>query len=496
MDQLRALFISVVLLLRLFENESQADSMASWKSAVVKVISTPCLTQAPLFEGSGILIRVQERVFVVTSEHVLIHDSSPRICHLVSNSRFKEIRGRLIRADFFKGLGLIELSTTPELRELAVSSDKLGPPALQDPLTALGFPIGTGQLQIHEKGRMVSTESRRSLIPGATDMIEANDLLVEFGFSGGLLLSGSPPVFAGIVTHQHLRRDSGRPSEVGESGNGTERALRPGDLAFALPAKEIISWLQESLRSTTHVDWRRRADSQLNREREVCLQVLCFSLKSMSAPDLLKGDGTGGVGGDGAGVGGDHSKPDSGSQGPEILVVAPVRLDPSASSGLRGKSFEDSFLEGLRLGLLRSQEKQNSLIIPFLKSPNSDRLTELGSLERFFTLWKRDGFVPVLLKTNAEGLPQEIRKRNDLVRQITVLVQDLKDSNPDVPMKGWFSIIRDKVLLVENNLAQYEAVKALLEGENETYWGKLYEADFDAAVKLESLIQKLLAVIK
>ncbi|MGZ5544732.1 MAG: trypsin-like peptidase domain-containing protein, partial [Limisphaerales bacterium] len=230
-------------------------SLDMWKSATVKVISTPCLVQKPRFEGSGLVVRLQNRLFVLTSEHVIIDDSSSRLCHAVKNSENAETPAKLLRSDFMMGMALLELSADSTYGAVAIDVNSLEDlPNAAGSLTALGFPAGDSQLQVHQQGRLISSDSQRALIPMVSKMLEVDGLLVEFGFSGGVLTDETHNTFAGMITHQYLRRESGRPTKPGGLNGDSGEAIRPGDLALVIPAATVMDWLRSSLKVSQNND--------------------------------------------------------------------------------------------------------------------------------------------------------------------------------------------------------------------------------------------------
>jgi len=498
MDQVKKMFLFLFVGLFVTVAEGQQSSL-NWKAATVKVISSPCLTGSPRFEGSGLLFHEQGRYFVVTSEHVLIQDSSARICHMISNEKIEageHARVQLIRADYFHGLALLELSSSAPISKFAIPMEALQSPAAVQgtSLTALGYPAASLQLAVQDQGQLTSARSLRALIPGVKEMIEADGLMVEFGMSGGLLLAGKQPLFAGLITHQYLKREAGHPTSVGEINE--ESSLLPGDLAFAIPAPQVVEWIQATLAGLGGSDWIRRSQSQLQGIEEVCFQVLCFSMKQKKASDILGVGGTGGdgagVGGDGAGVGGDGAL----SSSSESLMIVSVRLDLDSTAEERQQVYADLLLEKFRLALLQGQFQKHEIFIGFLKRPMSPRLIAVGSLEKFLTLWKRDGLSVVSIQSSTTHLSQDLQKLILLARSVARLAQEQKDEVTDTDQKVWFNFLRDEALLVENSLSDTQIVAALLSGDNDPYWGEFYQRNFDAAVRLEAQIQALLTQMR
>jgi hypothetical protein len=466
---------------------AKGADLSKWERAVVKVSSSPCHLEKPLFEGSGILFIWKEHYYVVTSEHILIHDPSSQTCLNVGSSELKESSGQLIRADYYSGMALIELKATDRLATLALDWKEIQSASpVETGLTAIGFPAGSNQLQVLNQGQLVTSQGHRAFIPGVKDFIEANLLPVEFGMSGGLLISGTKTHFTGMISHQFLKRDPGHLTSVGTVDE--EESLRNGDLAIAIPAAEIKSWIESVLsgaESENQMIWHRKPESQLNHINEVCYGVLCFSVRDTSASDL---QGIGGRG-DGAGVGGDGfgTSPDE-NESVEKLKIIDVHLDPSATTESRATSFSNPILEDDRISLLRGQK----VLIGFLKMKSAERLVKIESLDQFFTLWIRDQMIPVATKSRNGDLTKDMADLVQASRLVQNLAQYQRDHSADANQKSWFAVIRDQALMAENSLISASDMQASLGSANEVFWRQFYERDFDHATELEGAIRKLI----
>jgi hypothetical protein len=489
MTKKRGLFASTVMICFFHAFSAKGAELSKWEKSVVKVTSSPCHLGRPLFEGSGILFVFQKHYYVVTSEHVLIHDSSSQTCLNVSSSELVESSGQLVRADYYAGMALIELKATDRLATLALDwTDIQGDSAVEPGLTAIGFPAGSDQLQTLNQGQLVTSQGHRAFIPGVKNFIEANLLPVEFGMSGGLLISGTEGHFAGMISHQFLKRDPGHSTAVGTVDE--EESIRNGDLAIAIPAAEIKTWIESVLSgvgSDNQLIWHRKPESQLNHINEVCYGVLCFSARETSASDL---QGIGGRG-DGAGVGGDGSG-SSPDESAEKLKVIEVHLDPTASAEVRAVSYSNPILEDDRTSLLRGQK----VLIGFLKMKSAERLVKLESLDQFLTLWMRDQMIPVATKSRNGDLTKDMADLVQASRLVQNLAQYQKDHSTDANQKSWFALIRDQALMAENSLISAGDLEASFNSTNEVFWRQFYEQDFDHATELEGAIRKLIDKMK
>ncbi len=86
-----------------------AKSLADWQKAIVKVSSYPCQAGRPRFDGSGFLVSYQGDTYVLTSEHVVLHDSNDHVCHEIQNEK-ETINVKLLSADCAKGMALLKIA--------------------------------------------------------------------------------------------------------------------------------------------------------------------------------------------------------------------------------------------------------------------------------------------------------------------------------------------------------------------------------------------------
>ncbi len=267
-----------------------------WQRAAVKVTSAPCSTQSPKYEGSGLLFTQNGELFVLTSEHVIIHDKSPLICHQADNAKLS-----LLTADVAAGLALLKLEApTAEMRSRAAVlkfDDSFSPKKL----AALGFPAGSADLVSLTEGSLLSASSHRALIPSLKNMIEAAGMPVEFGMSGGLLLGfdGNHWQWQGLLSHQVLPKEAGSRTQVKVLDSGLMSSAN--DLTLAIPAKDAINWLQARLKNT----WTRNSPLQLKNIEAFQFGPLLFRLEKKTPRETFSlGAEIGGS--DGTGIGGMH----------------------------------------------------------------------------------------------------------------------------------------------------------------------------------------------
>lgn len=488
-------FYFLTLFIFSFNLLAQDLSLDLWKNAIVKIKSYPCLTQRPQFSGSGFLIKSNDRLQVITSEHVLIQDNGEKFCHEISNHKITSQITKIKSIDYMKGLSLLEVEKTDKLKDLAIDIKSLQPPKLlaaSTNLVALGFPADSEQLQALNGGKLISTQSLRAWLPEVPEMIEASGLPVEYGMSGGVLLSQTSEdryVFSGLLSHQILRRSAGAGGQVDIPE--LNRSAGVEDLALAIPATLINTWLN-SYPHLNEMNWRRDAEAQINEREVITLGPLRFELEKMAAATLFStagADGTGIGGADGTGIGGGTKS------SPEFLGVVNITLNPHADYNLKVASLNDPLLNTWRSWLLQGQ----SVKIIFLRGTNSHRLLRFSSLAQMFTLWKRAQNVPVTLRSinghsdQAEASLKNLLRMSQKVAQLAQTERELALNNED---KAWFGLLRDSSLLAQQSSISSLELRALLTGPNDQHWRQFYDANFDAAVALESAIQSLCTHLK
>jgi len=471
--------------------------LASWQNATIQVSSFPCLTERPRFSGSGLLVSYQGNIWVLTSEHVVIQDKSSATCHEAEGAAGMA-RTELVAADYLKGLALLKLpKPSDSLRQAAISLDDLrldGSFSSFPSLAALGYPAGSSQLQTLTDGKLITAESQRALIAGISHMIEAANLPVEYGMSGGVLLgsdSGTASIL-GFLSHQVLRRETGRPSGANDVNPGD--SVSRNDLALAIPANEAVSWFLDQFKKSDQLVWQRDPQAQKNSQEVVQYGPLLFSLIHKNAKDVWDvggADGSGIGGGDGSGIGGgdDHG---NGSGSEEELQTVEITLNPAVDPVMRAKPLVDPTLETWRNWLLTGRKVD----VVFLKNKDARRLLKIGSLAQFFTFWLRDTLVPVAVRSKVGDMHSDGEQLIRLASVSAGLAQGARDKATNVDKKAWFSMLRDYALMAENGLASSQDILGTLNGANDVYWRQFYDEDFDAAVAMESSVQNLVQQMK
>jgi hypothetical protein len=466
-----------------------SEDISTWTNAVVKVRSYPCLTKRPMFQGSGVLVEVEGEIKVITSEHILIHEDSSRICFDIQNDKISTLKAKIQNISYLKGLALLSVKASQNVTKYSVPLSNLDSShGLNDgPLSALGYPATSPKLQILNSGKLISNDSPRSFLPEVSHMIEASGLAVEYGMSGGVLLSQTGHKeysFMGILSHQYLKRSEGSTTQI-SSGSFTAQ-----DIALSIPSEVVSDWVE----SLNEDKWRRDANAQMKGSEVLTYGPLVFELSHMSEKDLYAiggADGSGIGGADGSGIGGNSA---NGLQEKinDLQAVIKISLNSQASSFEKSQTLNDPLLDTWRKWLLRGQKIQ----IVSLRSPSESRLISFSSLEGMLTLWLRLGMVPVTLTSSAKNEDKEVQKLMTLSNKVMGIIQRQRDLSEDVTIKSWLGILRDSALMTQQGIMSSTELESLFQDEHEEMWMQFYDESFDAAVELESSLRALISHLK
>lgn len=487
-------FFSFFIICSFLKVNSDELPLEIWRNAVVKVKSYPCLTERPQFSGSGLLINHNDRLLVITSEHVLIHSDDQKFCHEISNQNIAPLKVKLASLDYMKGMALLELSKLPLFSHFAINSLNLKTANTSGSLISLGLPAESNQLQILNGGKFIKENSHRALIPDISEMIEVTGLPVEYGMSGGILLSqteNNQYIFSGMLTHQVLKRNPGVSGQLTTIEMNNVSQIE--DFALAIPGQSVFDWAS-SAAPISELTWKRDPDAQINEHEVITYGPLRFELKKMPATAAFEiggSDGSGIGGADGSGIGG------TGSKTPEFLGVVTVSLDPNAGHKLKSTPLPVSQGALLKtwVSLLLRGETVNIL---FAHTKNSHRLMPFSTLSQMFTMWRRDQNALISLRSPNQNANIEDSYKNVLLasQKVVKLAQKASEEALDRESKAWFGLLRDMALLGKDGAVSSDEILSLLSGNSEIKWRQYYDSNFDAAVELESAIRFQVSCLK
>lgn len=481
--------ISVFLILGVLEGRASSGeiSLERWQQAVVKVRSSACSTPKISREGSGLLLQKSGRILVLTSEHVVFHESSAKICHQIQDLKGRVYATTLLSADYVSGLAALEVRSADQLKEFSVPySHTVFQSDLKHDSTealAMGFPFGARQPQILRQGQVVNTRSSRSLIPGQQYLVETKSLPLEYGMSGGVLLQKDPTTkdgfrFAGVLSHQYLKRQAGRETRLAELNS----AMAPTDLGFAIRGADVARWFETKTprQELPALEWRRDPTAQLEGFEILNYGPLQFQLKNPKTGRLQRSGGA-----DGSGIGGSSARQgnlEPRAEADEELAIEVV-LNPAARAELRKLDLGDSDLNAWKERLLRGQ----SVTIRTMVLESSLETEQVQSLEQFMTLWLRQRNRPVAESKSAipTALEAQQVKLENLLRAYSRVTRQPLVSARVIEIATQLSLLQSGVVPVRD-------AERILFGERQL-WEALYSEDFQAAVGLETAIRQYLA---
>lgn len=484
--------LSIFLGLILIPLFSTANSLESWKTATVKTQSFPCLGGRPLFEGTGLIIQHQNKIQVLTSEHVLIHSQKSTFCHEVVLGDGTKIKAHLARASFASGLALLNPLDISLLRDSAIPLEKLSTTPPSASVMALGFPKGSTQLQTLKDGQIINSASVRAFIPEAKQIVEAAGLPVEYGMSGGLLLSEKKPgnyAIVGLLSHQVLKRTPSQQTQLEYQGPASEN--RQNDLALSISVSDIQAWVQSPEKT---IEWLRDPAAQLQGQEVLLYGPLRLSLERSPVSEIFAVGGFHQGGADGSGIGGADSSGIGGSEASssalttkETIAIVNVSLANDVTPQLKIVDLKNAILNSWKLELLKGKK---GLKVPFLRQTQEIRLKEISSLSQFLKLWTQDNLLPVaLFSTDSKDFA-------NVSNQVLSLIQAQRENTDSVLLKSWLGWIRDQIVLSRAGLISSADLQKVFTGDNEILWTEYYSTEFDNAVDLSTALQSLSSAMK
>jgi hypothetical protein len=483
--------VKLIVLIFLFASSNLFSfELATWQRSVVKVSSYPCLTGNPRFEGSGFIVKKDDQFFVITSDHVIINDSTNKICHEAVNGHLNLKNIQLINSSYEKGLAILKVDMEQ------VSGDHVALNEAPDwsilkkmngearDVSAMGFPFSSSDLLVLSNGKLQSSESKRPLIPGISNFIEAVNLPIEFGMSGGVFLDSKSFELVGLVSHQYLKRMAGKPTVV--NTNVADDYVNENDIAIGIPMSEIVDYVESVQQEQPTIHFKRNSYYQLKNEEVISYGVLNFRFTNKEASDVWNIGGA-----DGSGVGGteNHQGGNEQASNKEKMSMIEVFLDMNATSNEKMINYSNSILQSFKNSLLKGQK----INIVMLKLPNKNSAIRLTSFDQFITYWLRDGFTPLFITSNyGADISYQLRARQIITKEIKIILQKNIDDPSLEGLRSWFTLMREQILLFENNLLDIDLLKELVNVASKENWNAFYQLDFESAVKLESNIQKIL----
>ncbi len=160
------------------------------------------------FEGSGLLFKDNDKIYVMTSEHVIARAFGNLQYRLKVRNMFFDLE--LMTLDWGMGLGLFKIKETEsnlqniqQLKTKITSRAELTAITVPSPgveVVAAGFPNQSPTLFLSNQGVLESHGQVRGLFVDNVEMLTIRSAATEFGMSGGVILQSLNPI--GIISHR------------------------------------------------------------------------------------------------------------------------------------------------------------------------------------------------------------------------------------------------------------------------------------------------------
>lgn len=444
---------------------------------VVKVQSERCASPIGTFNGSGLLFKRGGKGYVLTSEHVVLHDTTG-ICHriLVAGRR---VPMKLLRVDFAVGLAVLETSedfgTAPDYSDLTWKNGEAG-----EQVVTLGFPAQVPTLRMDPASRVADAASQRHLFPGLPTATEISGL-GEFGMSGGPVL-GQPGAdgydrVVGVLSHQYIQLVSGGSSVVrnidGSTGTVERLLLIPADVAKDFVEGAFAGSPEPAL-------FVRDPESQYAGKDVVHADGLRFEFVKAASGGGGGGGGVGGIGGiDPVGIGG------SDQQGDELNQVR-ISLSRVSAETRWFHAPTKPWVDRVKRRLLG----RATLDVIFMARNN--RKVPYGSLAKFF-LAISAGARPVLAADPNDPVLPDVLVLKSQAGVIEPLAKRFLEAIDDTTTDALLRDVRAVAALFaagEWGLVDMAQLTRVMDAGSEPWTAHIFPHSFDDAVKLLTALEE------
>lgn len=242
----------VAFILALLPAVSAAAAGTSLQAATVKVFSGT-FDESVVFRGSGLGFRHGGRSYVVTSDHVILHDVDERgrNRHRVLTSSGAELECEFIMADYGRGLGLLRVNAADEAALTApwpeFAEIKPVEVARAARVAMMGYPAMATGLVRDTSGAVSDPHLSSELFIQVEHLVEIRNGHAEFGMSGGVVAAldadpdGGAGGFVGTISHQIYSEGS-----VAVSARASQNTI------LAIPASQVLAWLASYFADPNH----------------------------------------------------------------------------------------------------------------------------------------------------------------------------------------------------------------------------------------------------
>lgn len=460
----------------------------------VRVISGLCNHEQGRLEGSGTLLKYRESLYVLTSEHVILHGGG-EFCHFISNQSLGTQQATLKAVDWAMGLALLKLKG-----EGGISADQLAKklPSQNSRIVVAGFPHGSKNPIVDNRGYVLLPEGNRHLVPLVSHMIELKLAHGEYGMSGGAVFSGDLNDWLGVLSHQYLYLLSGKKSAIGTFNSQKERVENH---LLVIPSTVVAAWLDDVFGGEEyHPYFVRDPNLQILGSDTVFSSGLLFEMDSPEPGAPIGGNDGAGIGGnDGSGIGGNDGSGIGGEDsGATAGLKVRVRLDPRDRGTRWFLSSHDKWLPTVKGHLRRNHDIE---IIGLIQK-NRVQILPIRSLADLFKGMK-NGLSPVTRIYSPAGTTDEdIKTVKQFGQRITKTLENFKSKREfgslDAMARVQFQELSSAAVLAETNweLVDLGHLSRLLDTKkNQRLWSFLFGAEFEDAVDLLKDLLELRATL-
>ena len=218
-------------------------SISAWAgpdASVVKITSSS-ISGGTTFRSSGLAFQRDGKVWVVGSEHGVLHTNDD-VVHQLTFSDGSKAKAQYILSDWGKGLVLLQVTsqtTPPGLIAWADIESSLQRPALAgDTTTLYGYPA-LSESPLSVPGSQIANATNAVAALGLIrETYEISQTYAEYGMSGGpaFLADGH---FLGTITHQIFDTSS----QSSSTWEAVEPTLSNQQHILVIPAPEVIAWV-------------------------------------------------------------------------------------------------------------------------------------------------------------------------------------------------------------------------------------------------------------
>lgn len=409
---------------------------------VVKVTGVDCLAKHQISRGSGIIFNVNSEQYVLSSEHVT--SGQGERCFSAQNIDAQKTGLQLLSSDWETGLSLLKVknpfsgvSTT--LRDFESDTN-------ESEVVSVGFPAASTKLLSHA-AKIVMSRTDRTPFVATANMIEIIGAQVEFGMSGGALLSASGNKIIGMISHQRLLLVPGSATQI-ESNTQANHGL-------VIPAAQISKWITKTLEGN---------NSLYTRIGENTVRGAGILFRENKKPLLLAGKG-----GDGVGVGGEEEK----SNGVSIQISV-AALDQFNNNSKSEANHEMEWIRQVLPQLVKNGSLTVSTVLLLNPENESIEKHELKSTAQFISLLRTGNCIPLTGGATASA-PDLQQLQNELsaealnadLAQLKSVIRGL------IEIKNQYGLVR----IPKNYLNQLQ---------QHAGWKLFFEENFELAVKAKA----------